>query len=152
MLVEKNLQVAVWENDFMTAWLTALDTIPGTAPLAGFKLGLWKTDFTPTPQSDIADFVAADFSGYATQSVTPGAVIEPNGFCLGRKVGGLWTPSNPTPFVPNTIYGMYAMNAAATAWYMAWRFPTPMNFASNLDSLIAFAVMSIAYNNTTQWG
>jgi hypothetical protein len=152
MLTERNLTSCQWAQLALTNWLTALDTIPGTAPLAGLKLRLWQNNFVPTQLSEVADFTETDFSGYAAQAVTAGATIEPNSNQLGRKTFGNWTATNVDPFVPNTVYGMYATNAAGTEWYCAWRFPVAVPIASRYDSLVAFATFSHPYSLETAFG
>ena len=95
-------------------------------------LRLFKNNFSPANSSVLADFTEADFTGYASISLT----------------GGSWvtTPADPSTAVyatqtftgtgtAQTVYGYYiSRTSSGRAWYYE-RFTTPISIGSATPSI-----------------
>lgn len=119
-----------------------------TANWDGGKMKLFKNDITPDATSKLADFVEADFSGYAeSPALTSGDQFQgPDGKwkVLSQRVqfdhdGGS---------VNNTVFGFYVVKGAApnTMLVGAHRFEVaePMASAANAISLVVGLLASPA--------
>jgi hypothetical protein len=115
-----------------------LDLLAGTA-LTQVAWRLFKNNVSPQQSSVLADFVEADFSGYAvvpppvvgwSVSVTSGGVAKTaaNLISWSRGIG-------PTS---NTIYGYFLTDGPGTYLYAAELFavPIPMNAPPDLIQLV----------------
>jgi hypothetical protein len=87
------------------------------------NLHLFKNDYAPAPNSLLADFEEADYSGYAAAVLTPTPwPIFYQGIAQAVAVGPavVFTPSGPT--IPNVIYGYYVTDSTGTRLLWAERF------------------------------
>jgi hypothetical protein len=115
----------VVSNAEWRAILTALTA--ALAPWAGAIVHLFKNNFTPSPASVLADYMEADFSGYAASAaiVWNPAAFLPDGTAVvtgDAKVFGTTSPAT----ILNTVYGWYATNAGGTVLLFGRRFDNPI--------------------------
>ena len=111
-----------------TEWEAMLNAlVAATQPWNGAKLHLFKNNFVPAPQNDIAAFTEADFTGYAASSAItwsaagylPDGTAVVDGDAKTFQVGA-------TPTILNTIYGWYMTDGAGTVLIMARKFDNPV--------------------------
>lgn len=119
---------------FLQAIITNLITAV-TGDLAGALLHLYKNDYTPNPNTLLADMTEADFSGYVSKVVTWSAVsISDDGH--PESIGTALEFRPTSSVITNNIYGAY-LTTAGGALRMAWRFASapflPIAMASTLD-------------------
>lgn len=119
------------------------------AAYVGAKLHLYKNDFTPSHLSVLADFIEADFGGYAAAVVTWSAVfLDQNGVPVST-IGEILFAMTGAP--TNLVYGCYLTDAAGTGLLWSTRFDTtPVNFAVAPDALPVTAQMSLANGTVLQ--
>jgi hypothetical protein len=103
---------------------------------------LFQNDFTPTPDTVIADLTEATFSGYAAV-VDPGwgaAFLNDDGNAQRLLNNAQFTQTAAT--ITNTVYGYYVTDAAGTGLWWAERFATPvlMDAASRAIAVIGTLV------------
>lgn len=87
-----------------------------------FELHLYKNDYTPVDDSELADFTEADFEGYASEALTNwvAAVTDANGRAFTHADSLTFTKG--TGGVSNTVYGYYVVNASNSELVWAERF------------------------------
>lgn len=98
-----------------------------------FTLHWFKNDFTPDINSEVADFVEADFSGYASKAITSANwEITPGNPCIAEYP--VQTVTADANGQDQTVYGIYVTydDDNTLAWYE--RFPTPRYIDVNGDS------------------
>lgn len=124
-------------REFLRQMLDMVKNVTANASIAEPKLHLFKTDVQPNQDSEPADFVEADFDGYAAigfgatdwntgvEPVSGNLVIEPppDGVALQ------WECSGDTD-LPQTIYGFYLTNETNDVVYGARRFDVPINLTT----------------------
>jgi hypothetical protein len=115
-----------------------LTTALGAVPLLAPKMGLFKNNIVPTPSNVLADFTEADFTGYAQQSITWGAVgVDQSGIPVGP---GTVTFTQTAVTVSEIVYGMFIVDSTG-AIVGAALFDTPVNFGA----VGAFAVVTVLF-------
>lgn len=118
--------------------------IAASAELDGVKVHLYKNNLAPTVNSVVADFVAADFTGYGVSSAvvwgTPG--ISQSGVPL--VLGDVKEFLSTFPFtVPNTVYGYYVTNTAGSKLLFAEKFETPQIISTGNQQIIVVPAWSM---------
>lgn len=85
--------------------------------LNGAAIRLFKNDLTPINTTVLADFIQADFTGYAAQTLAGWAVaiLDANNKGSSTATVNTWTCSGLA--VPNTVYGVYIVSAAGALLY-----------------------------------
>jgi hypothetical protein len=135
----------VWNANSAQAMLSANRTLPGAALITPGAMGLFKNDFTPTPQSLIADFTPADFSGYL---LTPVALAPPHNYTVDKAVQSAiqtFIATSATPFVPCTVFGWYMADLTGVLWYSSERFTSPMSVSAVGDFIGIWGFLAFNY-------
>jgi hypothetical protein len=135
MSASVDCKVCTWQKAMLDSLLLSLTVLPTVLPVTAGKRRLFKNDFTPTPNSAIADFTEADFTGYASDALAIGTPANLNDNVDCCVTAGAFTATAGSPFVPNTIYGVYMTDGTPTLWYAAARFPVPVPIAAAGDFL-----------------
>lgn len=109
-------------------------------PWAGAKVALFKNNYTPLPSDPLANFEAADFSGYAVSAAivwgTP--FYLPDGTpCVTSDLKVFTVGASPTVF--NTIYGYLVQNSGGTDWLFARKFDTPIVLSQEAQAIEVLA-------------
>lgn len=118
---------------------TALLTVPAkgammvsgsASPFAEMNLVLFKNAITPGENSTWADFVWADFDGYApvVLGVPSSWFIDSDGLVKVRFPSVVFACTGPG--TNNTIYGWGFTNTADDVWVGGNLFPTPYNITT----------------------
>jgi hypothetical protein len=101
--------------------LAELDALVGGADFTGAKLHLFKNNLTPTPNTLLADFTPADYSGYAAKTVTwSDAYFDSNDDAIVSGGEHLFAQTGATG---NDIYGAYLTDSAGTKLLRSARLP-----------------------------
>jgi hypothetical protein len=127
----------VMKRQFAKDIIAASLTVPAAAPMpsgARFCM-LWTNDFVPTPDSLVADFTEATFSGYVLSTGLGGAPFQFGPNAIGATFSSVFTSSAATPFVSETVMGYTWVSAAKADWYFAERFAEPIPIAEAGDQL-----------------
>jgi hypothetical protein len=97
-------------------------------------LRLYNNDVTPSRTSVVADFVEANFTGYAALplALTVGPYLNAAQQAEIQNASHNWTPSDDV--TPNVIYG-YFVEMTGGDLLCAERFTTPRSMENVLDSL-----------------
>lgn len=99
--------------------------------LNGAKMKLFKNNLMPTPNSVIADFEIADFTGFSTSTAlvwgTP--YYQADGTPVVLAGAKTFIVTSADPVVGNTIYGYYITDGAGTALLYSERFDSPVLMA-----------------------
>jgi hypothetical protein len=112
------------------------------AALAASKLRAYQATFTPSPNSLLADFVAAecDYSGYTAGGETITAFgapyLDPSGGATIAAPSIQFQGAAATPFVTNGIGGFW-IETSTGALVTYWPLPAPINITSP-DSGVPF--------------
>jgi hypothetical protein len=99
------------------------------------KLALFQNDITPTPETPLASYTVATFTGYLVKTIT---WLAPSIADDGEpEVVGTVSEWRPTDSVtPNSVYGLL-LESTGAALYQAGRFDNaPLPMASNLDAIL----------------
>jgi hypothetical protein len=118
--------------------LAALSNMIATGGiLEAGKIHLYTNNLQPSPQTQLTDFVEADYVGYL--AVAWGAWGAPyigiDGLAHATAPGIQFQPTDGT--TPNTVYGFYATNTAGTALIFSALFVQPVDL---LDATYAVIV------------
>jgi hypothetical protein len=148
MFYTQDAKTVIFQQDLLKNMLDALAVTSGGAPLIGEHVRLWQNNFTPTPLAALADFTEATFSGYAGVVTLPSSTVEMNVNQMGKVLRISFFAATASPFVANTVYGIYATNAGDTQWLWAARFAASMSVAGPLDAMYLNAIMAWPYINT----
>lgn len=122
------------------------DTAAASGPLFGAKLGLYKDLITPTPNLTLAELPVADYTGYAVSAaVVWNPAVEDSSdepYLLGASK--TFTPGDDV--VPNTIRGVYCVNAAGTdlLWVANLANPVSIKAGEPLTIIPTFSLEPIA--------
>jgi hypothetical protein len=109
------------KSEWMVQGLVDFDAV-------GVKFHLYQNNLTPSEDTLLADFVEADYDGYAAVAALaaayPSYFIMPDGSALGVfDVTVLFIDGGST--TPNTIYGLYVTNTGGTQLLASLVFDTP---------------------------
>lgn len=118
----------MWARALLNAMLTSLTARPAGALLTTPSVVLYTAGPTPGPNSAVADFTEADFSGYAAEPVTPSAAVELGTNSQALVFSALFVATTGSPFVGNVILG-YLLTDAAAAYYGGEQFPEPLSIS-----------------------
>jgi hypothetical protein len=120
-----------------TTLLSQLAELSGVGDLYdGALVHLYKSPVVLSETTELADFVEADFTGYApsTAITWQAPAYAPDG--RPTLVGGMKTFDAAAPFtIANTIYGYYITNGAGTVYLWAREFDTPIGISGALQSI-----------------
>jgi len=111
----------ILSNVALVAMLEAWRAGPGTAVV----VQLFKNDFTPTETSVLADFIEADFSGYAeiaAQEFDPAYLNEAGRAQVTGDTVLTWTQNATT--IGNSVYGYMVLTTGGALLYSE-RFASP---------------------------
>lgn len=118
--------------------LQILDDQMGGADFTGAKLHLFKNDLLPDDETVLADFVAADFSGYAAKTLTWGdAYFDSNGVPVSSAGEQAFEQTGATGCL---VYGGWVTDTAGTKLLWSARLPNapqPLVDAGDVLPLIA---------------
>jgi len=132
----------VFPDAILELMLNLLPSAAGSAgPLHGIKLKLYKNPLAPQPSNLLADFTEADYTGYAESAALTWSPAVGDGSGTWQLIGSpeTWAPTGTT--VPNTIYGVYAVDTAGTTLIFSEQFASPVPMAALTDSLTYLPVV-----------
>jgi hypothetical protein len=107
------------------------------------KIGLYKNDKVPGPNDALADYVPADFAGYALSSAITWLASNFNTKLQAEAVGDakLWSPTSGA--TPNTIYGYFIVDTTGATLRGAERFPVPVQMNDTFDALVILPIVRL---------
>lgn len=113
------------------------------APFDGCKIGLYKNNLTPTPQTILSELTPCDFDGYSLSS----AVVWGTPFNSGADACSV--PGSMKEFVAtgdttaNVVYGAYIVDGAGTTLLATERFDAPVSVVHEDDGLALLPMLTI---------
>jgi hypothetical protein len=115
---------------------------PTAGPSSGYRVRLFKNDYTPEEDSVTGDFTEADFTGYAevaiTQSNWPTPVIVDD---IAECTSTVTPTYTATGGGGQLVYGWYMVEADFSTCLFAQRFDTPRNMISGaVETLNPFKI------------
>lgn len=131
-----------WARPLVNEMLGALTTVPGAALLTTPKVILLKTGPIPTPDSGIADYVVADFSGYAAATATFSTAVNMERDIQGKLATVTFVATVVDPFVECNVIG-YALTDGSGEWYGGELFAEVVPFAVPGDFLQLDVVLPV---------
>lgn len=105
----------------------------------GAKVGLFKNNINPTPNTVLADLEPCDFDGYSLGSaVTWGTAYYPTGDAAAIPAGmqQFIATGNTTP---NNVYGVYIVNGAGDTLLVSERLAEAIPIVDAGDGVALFA-------------
>lgn len=129
-----------WARALIDAFLSALGTRPAGALLTTPTIVLFSGSTEPGPDSAVADFTPAAYSGYADVVPTLSAVVNLTDNCLGLLGPATFIVGSADPQETDTVTG-YIVTDGAEAYYggarldTAWPAATPGDFLQLLAEL-----------------
>jgi hypothetical protein len=113
----------------------------------GVSLHLFKTNVTPTPESTIATFTEADFTGYSSVAMTGynPAYWQTQGAAIAFAIPpAIFQPASPFT-ITNTIYGYYVvLTGTPDVLIGAELLSSPVPMADITDQLIVASLVGVA--------
>lgn len=124
--------------------LAVLDSLEGTGNLLdGAKLHLYKNPLTTIPpDSEIASFTEADFTGYAAVTVTTWGDAFLDVFGRAVKVATSVQFDQTDDTATCTVYGWYLTDSAGTTLIAAGPLPEEVNMAGADSSVVALPCLT----------
>jgi hypothetical protein len=103
--------------------------------LDGSKLWLYQNDYTPNPNTALADLIVADYAGFAAKTIAAWgtAFVDVNGEVI--SLAPLETFTCTGGGMTNTIYGCYLTDATGAILTFAARFDAPFGMAISTDAI-----------------
>lgn len=121
---------------------TVMNNMKGTGgELAGAKIRLFKAPVLAGPRTEVSDFPACDFVGYAdSDAVVWGSVMHtgPDAVQCNGDVKEFIAEDGTTP---NSIYGWVLLNAAGDDWIRMESFPEPVQVVEEGQGLALLPVL-----------
>lgn len=123
-----------------------LSTMVGAIPLLAPKMALFKNNIVPTEVNVLADLIEADFTGYAQQNPTFGAVVvDPTGVPVA-PASAQFTQTGTA--ITELVYGCFLLDSTG-ALVGAGAFPTPIAFNAVGNFVIATLLFSLGLATVT---
>lgn len=104
--------------------------------LDGVIAKLYQNDYTPTPQSVLADFTVATFAGYASSSAITWGPAFTDSLDQAQAVGSVKQFNCNASTTPNVIYGYYITSGDGATLIFAERFAEPQAINGVGDSVV----------------
>jgi len=135
-MIRKSKNV-VWRLGSMDDMLGALSGgVPADPILDDVRVRLFGNDFSPEPDSILANFTVTDAVGYTAQTVAEwNGPLNPSAGMRGLSANATFVFGDNRPD-GKTIYGYYITNALGTEWLVAERFEEEVNIVDPGDDLI----------------
>jgi hypothetical protein len=126
---------------------TRLTTMVGAIPLLAPKMGLFKNNIIPTEVNVLADFIEADFTGYAQQTPVFGSVVlDENGVPVA-PLSAQFTQTGVV--IVNVVYGMFLLDSTgALVGAAAFDAPRAFNAIGDFEICNLLFGLGAGTNNT----